>query len=40
MLNSNPVLLDRPFEYTVEVLFKEIVLDGSIWKSKILCYKS
>ena len=34
ILNSNPVLLARHFQYRVEVFFKEIVLDGPLGKVK------
>ena len=34
ILNSNPVLLARHFQYRVEVFFKEIVLDGPLGKIK------
>ena len=32
LLNSNPVLLARHFQYRVEVFFKEIVVDGPLGK--------
>lgn len=34
LLNSNPVLLARHFQYRVEVFFKEIVVDGPLGKVK------
>ena len=34
ILNSNPVLLARHFQYRVEVFFKEIVSDGPLGKIK------
>ena len=34
LLNINPVLVARHFQYRVEVFFKEIVVDGSFGKSK------
>ena len=34
ILYSDPVLLARHFQYRVEVIFKEIVLDGPIGKVK------
>ena len=34
ILNSNPVLLARHFQYRVEVFFKEIVSDGTLGKIK------
>ena len=34
ILNSNSVLVARHFQYRVEVFFKEIVLDGSLGKTK------
>ena len=37
LLNNNPVLVARNFQYKVEVFFKEIVLEGPLGK-KILCY--
>ena len=36
LLNSNPVLLARHFQYRVESFFKDIVLNGPL--GKILCY--
>ena len=30
LLNSNPVLIARLFQYRIEVFFKKIALDGSI----------
>ncbi|XP_066910247.1 uncharacterized protein [Clytia hemisphaerica] len=33
LLNSNPVLVARHFQYRVEVFFKEIVLDGPLGKT-------
>ena len=32
LLNNNPVLKARHFQYKVEVFFKGIILDGSLWK--------
>ena len=32
--NSNPALVVRHFQYRVEVLFKEIVADGPLGKTK------
>ena len=34
LLNSNPVLVARHFQYIVEIFFKEIVTDGPIGKTK------
>lgn len=34
LLNSNPVLLARHFQYRVEVFFKEIIVDGPLGKVK------
>ena len=34
LLNSNPVLVARHFQYKVEPFFKEIVLDGPLGKTK------
>ena len=34
ILNSNPVLLARHFQYRVEVFFKEIIVDGPLGKVK------
>ena len=34
ILNSNPVLLMRHFQYRVETFFKEIVIDGPLGKVK------
>ena len=34
LLNSNPALVVRHFQYRVEVLFKEIVVDRPLWKTK------
>ena len=34
ILNSNPVLLARHYQYRVEVFFKEIVSDGPLGKIK------
>ena len=34
LLNSNPVLVARHFQYKVEVFFKEIILDGPYGKTK------
>ena len=34
ILNSNPVLLARHFQYRVAVFFKEIVSDGPLGKIK------
>ena len=34
LLNDNPVLVTRHFQYKVQVFFKEIVLDGSLGKTK------
>ena len=34
LLNSNPVLVARPFQYRVELFFKEIVVDGPLGKTK------
>ena len=39
LFNNNQVLVARHFQYKVEVLFKEIVLDGPLGGGdKILCY--
>ena len=34
LLNSNPVLVARYFQYQVEVFFKEVVVDGPLRKIK------
>ena len=34
LLNDNPVLVARHFQYKVQVFFKEIVLDGPLGKTK------
>ena len=34
LLNSNPVLVAKHFQYRVEVFFKEIVVDGPMGKTK------
>ena len=34
LLNSNPVLVARHFQYRVEVFFKEIIIDGPLGKTK------
>ena len=34
LLNKNPVLLARHFQYKVEVFFKQIILDGPLGKTK------
>ena len=34
LLNSNPVLIVRHFQYRVEVFFKEIVVDGPLGKTR------
>ena len=34
LLNSNPVLVARHFQYRLEVLFKEIAIDGPLGKTK------
>ena len=34
MLNNNPVLVARHFQYKVEVLFKVIIIDGPLGKTK------
>ena len=34
MLNNNPVLVARNFQYKVEVFFKDITLDGPLGKTK------
>ena len=34
LLNSNPVLVARHFQYKVEVFFNEIILDGPYGKTK------
>ena len=39
LLNSNPVLVARHFQYKVDVFFKEIVLDCPIKMSFILNFK-
>ena len=32
ILNSNPVLLLRQFQYRVETFFKEVIMDGQLGK--------
>ena len=34
ILNSNPVIVARHFQYRVELLFKVFIIDGSLGKSK------
>ena len=34
MLNNNPVLVARHFQYKVKVFFKEIILEGPLGKTK------
>ena len=34
LLNNNPVLVSRHFQYKIEVFFKEIILDGPLGKTK------
>ena len=34
VLNSNPVLVSRHFQYKVEIFFNEIVLDEIVGKTK------
>ena len=34
LLNDNPVLVTRHFQYKVQVFLKEIVLDGPLGKTK------
>ena len=34
LLNENPVLVARYFQYKVQVLFKELILDGPLGKTK------
>ena len=34
LLNDNPVLVARHFQYKMQVFFKEIVLDGPFGKTK------
>ena len=34
LLNNNPVLVARHFQYKVEIFFKEIILDGPLGKRK------
>ena len=34
LLNSNPVLVARHFQYRVEIFFKGIVIDGPLGKTK------
>ena len=34
LLNNNPVLVARHFQYKVEVFFKDIILDGPLGKTK------
>ena len=34
LLNKNPVLVARYFQYKVQVFFKEIILDGPLGKTK------
>ena len=36
LLNENPVLVARHFQYKVQVFFKELILDGPLGKTK--CY--
>ena len=38
MLNNNPVLVARYFQYKVEVFFKEIIIDGRWVKQNIMLY--
>ena len=34
LLNNNPVLVARHFQYKVEVFFKDIIFDGPLGKTK------
>ena len=34
LLNKNPVLMARHFQFRVEIFFKEIILDGTLSKTK------
>ena len=34
LLNKNPVLMARHFQFRVEIFFKEIILDGILSKTK------
>ena len=34
LLNKNPVLVARHFQFRVEIFFKEITLDGPLGKTK------
>ena len=34
MLNNNPVLVAKHFQYKVELFFKEIIVDGPLGKTK------
>ena len=38
LLNNNPVLVARNFQYKVEVFFKEITIDGPLGKKIYICY--
>lgn len=39
LLNRNPVLVARHFQYRVEVFFKEIVNDGPLGKTKFFAIR-
>ena len=34
MLNNNPVLVARHFQYKAEIFFKDIIIDGPLGKTK------
>ena len=34
LLNNNPVLVARHFQYKVEVFFKDIIIEGPLGKAK------
>ena len=39
LLNSNPVLISRHFQYRVQVFFKEILVDGPLGKTTYYVYR-
>ena len=40
LLNNNPALVARYFQYKTGVFFKEIILEGSLGKTNIMLYVS
>ena len=40
LLNNNPVLVARHFQYKIEVFFKKIIIDGPLGKTKYYAKRS